>query len=103
MQLTADQQVGLSITGEDAYGNPVDISGADAQWVSSDESIISVDVDDTDTTKATAVAVGPVGTASVTVSGGATQQFQGSLAIDVVAGDVAEIAIAAGTPEDKPA
>ena len=31
MQLTADQQVELSITGEDAYGNPVTITG-NTQW-----------------------------------------------------------------------
>ena len=102
MQLTADQQVQLTISGEDKYGNPVDISG-DVFWRSSDESVIVL----TSTTKTSAVAaaVGPVGTASVTVSNDADQDgigdFQGSLAIDVVAGDIAEIAITAGEPTDK--
>jgi hypothetical protein len=103
VQLTADQQVELSISGEDAYGNPVDVSG-DTVWTSSDESIISVT--SSDATHATAVAVGPVGTASVTVSNDVNQDgtgdFQGSLAIDVVAGDIAEIVIETGEPEDKP-
>lgn len=101
VQLTADQQVELTVGAQDAYGNEVDITGADVTWSSSDESIVSLDVDRDDETKATAVAVGPVGTASVTVSGGATQQYQGSLAIDVVAGDVTEIVVEAGTPTDK--
>jgi len=102
VQLTADQQVALSISGEDAYGNPVNVSG-DTVWTSSDESIVSVEA--VDATHATAVAVGPVGTASVTVSNDVNQDgtgdFQGSLAIDVVAGDIAEIVIQTGEPTDK--
>ena len=101
VQLTADQQVNLTVGAQDAYGNEVDITGADVTWASSDESIISLNVDTTDETRATAVAVGPTGTASVTVSGGAEQQYQGSLAIDVVAGDVTEIVVEADTPVDK--
>jgi hypothetical protein len=102
MQLTADQQVALSISGEDRYGNPVDITG-DTVWLSSDEEIIGVEV--IDTSHAVAVAIGPTGTASVTVTNDAdrdgTGDFMGSIAIDVVAGDIAEIEVAAGTPEDK--
>lgn len=101
VQLTADQQVDLSVGAEDAYGNPVDITGANVTWASSDESIVSLNVDRQDETKAVAVAVGPTGTASVTVSGGSDTQYQGSLAIDVVAGDVTEIVVTAGTPTDK--
>ena len=97
VQLTADQQVTLTVEAQDAYGNPVDISGANPNWTSSDDSIISVTGDGP---SGTAVAVGPVGTASVTV---ASQDgtLQGSLAIDVVAGDVTEIVITAGEPTDK--
>jgi hypothetical protein len=104
VQLTADQQVDLFISGEDAYGNPVEITG-DTVWKSSDEAIIAVTSSAPDS--ATAVAVGPAGTASVTVTNDVNQDgtgdFIGSLAIDVVAGDMAEIVIQAGTPEDKPA
>jgi hypothetical protein len=104
VQLTADQQVDLSISGQDRYGNLVDISG-DVAWLSSDESIIQVT--STDSEHATAVAVGPVGTASVTVTNDVNQDgsgdFQGSIAIDVVAGDVVEIEISASEPVDKPA
>jgi hypothetical protein len=102
MQLTADQQVQLTISGEDRYGNQVDLSG-DVVWLSSDESIIQVT--NQNSTSATAVAVGPAGTASVTVTNDVDQDgtgdFQGSIAIDVVAGDIAEIVISASEPTDK--
>ena len=104
MQLTADQQVELSISGEDAYGNPVDITG-NTQWKSSDETIVSLTVHDT--SHATAVAVGPVGSAAVTVSNDVnndgTGDYIGSLALDVVAGVMKDITVTAGTPENKPA
>ena len=100
LQLTADQQVTLSVGAEDRYDNPVDLSGVAIAWESSDDSIIAVEVDANDNASCKAVAVGPVGTASVTASGGI---YQGSLAIDVVAGQVTEVIITAGTPEDKPA
>ena len=102
VQLTADQQVALSITGEDKYGNPVDISG-EVMWKSSDEAIVSIANATNDS--AIAMAVGPAGTASVTVTNDVnedgTGDFQGSIAIDVVAGDIAEITIQAGEPTDK--
>lgn len=105
MQLTADQQCDLSISGEDRYGNPVDISG-ETVWTSSDESIVAVLVDDADPHHATAVAVGPIGTAAVTVSNDVnadgTGDYQGSIAIDVVAGEIAEIAVTASAATDKP-
>ena len=101
MQLTADQQVELSITGEDAYNNPVDVSG-DTEWHSSDESIVTVEGNGS---SAVATAVGPVGTAAVTVSNDVNQDgtgdFQGSIAIDVVAGRVAEIVVQQGQISDK--
>jgi uncharacterized protein YjdB len=102
MQLTADQQVELTISGEDSYGNPVNISG-DVAWTSSDESIVTVSNDSPD--KAMAVAVGPVGSASVTVTNDVNQDgsgdFIGSIAIDVVAGRMADIEVTAGEPTDK--
>lgn len=104
MQLTADQQVDLSISGEDAYGNPVNITG-NTSWSSSDQSVVSVSM--TDSSHATAVAVGPIGSAAVTVSNDENQDgtgdYIGSMSIDVVAGQMADIVVTAGTPYDKPA
>ena len=104
VQLTADQQVNLSISGEDKYGNPVDVSG-DTTWTSSDESVVQVNQQDP--SHATAVAVGPVGSAAVTVTNDTnsdgTGDFIGSISIDVVAGVMAEIVVTAEEPTDKPA
>lgn len=104
MQLTADQQVDLSITGEDKYDNPVDISG-DVVWTSSDEDIVHITQHDN--SHATASAVGPIGSAAVTVTNDVDSDgdgdFIGSIAIDVVAGQMAEIVVTAGTPTNKPA
>jgi len=103
VQLTADQQVELSISGQDNYGNPVEITG-NTQWKSSDEAIVTVTVHDT--SHATAIAVGPVGSAAVTVSNDVnndgTGDYIGSLAVDVVAGVMKDIAVTAGTPTNKP-
>lgn len=103
LQLTADQQVSLSISGTDKYGNPVEIGG-DTVWQSSDESIIQVQPGSSPT-QALAVAVGPMGTAAVTVTNDAdrdgTGDFMGSIAIDVVAGDIAEIAVNPGQVSEK--
>lgn len=101
VQLTADQQVALSITGQDRYGNPVDVTGG-ISWTSSDTSVVSVTPDGQN---ALAVAVGPVGTAAVTVSNDHNSDeeidFQGSIAIDVVAGEIAEIEVTEGIITDK--
>jgi hypothetical protein len=105
LQLTADQMVGLSVSGTDKYGNPVDISG-DAVWQSSDTSIILVKQDKSaNPTSCYAIAAGPTGTASVTYTNDANNDgsgdFIGSIAIDVVAGTMAEIVITPGEPEAK--
>ena len=104
VQLTADQQVELSISGQDNYGNPVEITG-NTQWVSTDESVVAVTVHDP--SHATATAVGPVGSAVVKVTNDVnndgTGDYFGSLAVDIVAGVMTEITITAAEPTDKPA
>jgi hypothetical protein len=101
MQLTADQQVTLTVSGTDAYGNPTNISG-DGTWLSSDEAIIQVTGDDD---SAVATAVGPIGTASVTYTNDVDQDgsgdFIGSLAIDVVGGAMTAIVLTPSEPVGK--
>jgi hypothetical protein len=99
LQLTADQQVGLSISGQDRYGNPVDIDASMAVWESTDTAIIQLVEAEGDS--ATAVAVGPVGTAVVTVRN-PEDTVRGAIAFDVVAGEVTEVVVDAGEPEEKP-
>lgn len=105
VQLLATQQVELTISGADKYGNPVDITG-DVLWESSDTSVLTIENVAADNSSATAVTTGQVGTASVTVTNDVdrdgTGDFMGSLAIDVVAGPIAEIEVTAGEPTDKP-
>jgi hypothetical protein len=106
VQLLATQQVQLSISGADKYGNPVEITG-DTTWESSDVNIITIANVAPDNSSATAVTTGQVGTAAVTVTNDVnkdgTGDFIGSLAFDVVAGPMADIEVTAGTPTDKPA
>ena len=105
VQLLATQQVQLSISGADKYGNPVPITG-DTTWESSDTSILTIENVAPDSTSCTAVTTGQVGTAAVTVTNDTnkdgTGDFIGSLAFDVVAGAMAEIEVTAGTPQEKP-
>jgi hypothetical protein len=90
--LTADQQARLAASGVDADGNPVDLSGSLAYAV--DDTTILTLTDNGDGT-ALIVTTGPTGSALVTATG---DGVIGSLAVDVVAGDVASIQITA-TPE----
>jgi len=105
VQLLATQQVQLSISGADKYGNPVPITG-DTTWVSSDTAILTIENVAPDNSSAMAVTTGQVGTAAVTVTNDVNQDgtgdFIGSLAFDVVAGAMAEIVVEAGTPQEKP-
>jgi hypothetical protein len=100
--LTADQQARLAATGQDADGNPVDLTGGITYGVS-DPAILTL-TDNGDGT-ALVVTTGPTGSALVTATGTVAGggQVIGSLAVDVVAGDVASIQISAtaepqGTP-----
>jgi hypothetical protein len=98
LQLTADQQVDLTVSGQDRYGNPVDIDASMALWESSNTSIIQLFPDGG---SCTAVAVGPTGTSVVTVRN-PEDTIRGAIAFDVVAGQVTEVVVEAGEPENKP-
>lgn len=104
--LTADQQVGLSFSATDKYSNPAGVDGAPT-WASSDESKVTVTAG-ADGKTATAVAVGPAGTAQVSVRadadlGDGSREVVGVLDIEVIAGEASLIALSAGTAEAKPA
>jgi hypothetical protein len=105
LTLTAVQQVGVSVSAVDAKGNPAPVENV--QFSSSDEAILTVTVDPTDPTKATAVAVGTTGTAQVKVQadadiGEGIKNLTGLLDVEVVAAEAVSLGIAAGTPEDQP-
>lgn len=102
MQLLDSQEVILSVSGKDKAGNPVAIPGQ-LVWTVSDENIASL-TDNGDGTQ-TLATTGELGSVVVTVSddveGDGTPDFQGSLAVDVVAGPVTEIEVAASEPTDR--
>jgi len=104
MNLKADQKVSLAVSFKDRAGNVLSPEAVGSlTFTSSDESLVTL----TDNGDGTAVATttGALGEAVVTASNDfdedGTSDFSGSLAISVVAGDVFEIALAAGTPVSR--
>lgn len=101
MQIQDAQQVDLTVSTVDAAGNPSTDTGT-LTWSVDDATLLSLS--DTTGTSITVAAVGPLGTATVTVSDAETdgENFTGSLAIDIVGGNTTEILIDADTPVAKP-
>jgi hypothetical protein len=104
MLLKADQKVALAVSFTDRAGNVLPVGAVGTLTAaSSDEAILTV-TDNGDGTFE-AVTVGPVGTASVTVSNDTdvdgVPDYVGSIVFDVVEGDVFAIAVAAGEPVSR--
>lgn len=103
--LTDEQQVGLTAAFTTKAGNPAKVDGAPV-WKSSDEAIVTVTASE-DGLSAVAVAVGPLGTAQVSVEAdadldeGETRLITGVLDIEVRASEAVVAIVAAGSPEPK--
>ena len=97
--LKADQKVAFSVSGADETGNPVDLTGTPVFTVD-DDAILSL-TDNGDGSGEVA-ATGQLGSATLSVEDEETsgQRFIGSVAIDVIAGDLAAIGIDLGAPEE---
>lgn len=98
------KKVSASVAFVDAAGNPASVQGAPA-WSSSDESIVTVTVSD-DGMSAEIVAVGPIGTAQVSVTadadlGEGVINVSALADIEVVASQAVAAAISLGEPTDK--
>lgn len=103
--LTDEQQVALTAAFKTAKGNDARVDGTPT-WRSSDEAIITV-TPAADGLSATAVAVGPLGTAQVSVEadadlGEGTRLITGVLDIEVRAAEAVVAIVNAGAPETKP-
>ena len=99
--LTDIQQVTLGITAVDARGNPAKLDGAPV-WASSDTALLTV-VPSEDGLSCVCTAVGPLGTAQVTVNadadlGAGVRELQGLLDIEIIASEALNITIVPGTP-----
>lgn len=103
MQLKVSKKLPLSIQAADEYGNPTEGAfDAPPSWSSSDESIAKVQASEDGMSADVQSAEGKLASATVQVSGVvAAKQVLGSLLVEFVPGDVAEIAIQAGEPVEN--
>ena len=102
LQLTDIQRDSLSLSAADAAGNPTTLPAGSVTWGVSDPTILAVTPSD-DGMSADVAALGPLGTAQVTVAVvlDANTTLTGSLDVAVVASAAATIQIVPGTPQDK--
>jgi hypothetical protein len=100
MALLDNQKVSFSVSGTDEADNPAPLTGTPTFSVDRPDLLELTDNGDG---TGTVVAVGPLGTAVLSVADTETngQQFSGSISIDVLAGDVTAVAIQLGAPEHK--
>lgn len=104
MILRDNEEVDLTVEAQSAAGNPTTVENP--QWSSSDATVVEVTPSDTDPTQAVARAVGPLGTAQVTLDadlelGEGVEPAQAILDIEVVGGDAAVFNISAGAPREQ--
>lgn len=108
IEITATQQVRVSISPVDKKGNPANLDGA-PNWFSSNISVLSVEPE-ADGLSCVIKAVGPIGSESVTVRGDAkegeeVQLIEGVIGVTVKPSSAVAIAITAGEiteQEDTP-
>lgn len=103
--LTADQQVSVSFTAKDKYQNDAKIDGVPV-WSSSDDAIVTV-TPAADGMSALVVAVGPVGTAQVSVRADAdmtegSKEIVGMLDLEILASEATVVALSAASAVPKP-
>lgn len=106
--LPADKQVHVQVSYVDASGNPATIDG-DVTWDSSNETLVEVIVDSSDSTKAIVRAKGEVGQAQVTALADAdlddegTREIATTMDVTLMAGEaVAGTITPEGEAEDIP-
>lgn len=99
------KKVPLTVSFADAAGNSATVEGVPA-WASSDEAIVTISDVAADGLSAWAVAVGPLGTAQVSVSadadlGTGVTTLTGTLDIEVTASAATSAIVVAGEAQDK--
>ena len=105
--MTDSQQVDIGpVTAVDKAGNPAPLDGT-PEFTVSDESILTVVVDENDPTMAMVVTVGALGTAQLVVKadadlGEGVVEVIGTVDFTIVAGQAVSINVAVGTPTEKP-
>jgi len=89
--MTIDQGVHVQVAYVDSHGNPAKVDGV-VTWASSDQTIASVVVDGTDSTKAAVAAGGKLGQAQVTATadadlGSGVRELITPMDVTIVAGE----------------
>lgn len=102
--ISADQELDLELSISDSYGNQATVDGTPT-WTSGDDAIVALAVSG-DGFTAVASAVGPVGTAQVSVRadadiGDGLREIIAVLDIEVVGGEARLVALNAGEPRAK--
>ena len=103
VSMSDSQQVVLSVVGKDKKGNPADLTGT-LQWSVDNPNVVAVNPA-TDNKSCTCVAVGPLGTATVTVKETDDQGntlAAGTCDFTITAGPVSTIEVTPGAPTDQP-
>lgn len=103
--ISADQELDLELVISDSFGNEATVDGTPS-WTSGDDSVVALTVGE-DGFSAVASAVGPVGTAQVSVRADADvgegfREIIATLDIEVVGGEARIVALNAGEPRAKP-
>ena len=102
LTLKDNQKAVLSVAGQDAKGNPATLSTAPTWAVGGANPEIVTIAPSADGLTCEINAVGPLGTAQVTVSDTVgANTLQGVLDITIIAGDATSLAINAGIPSDQ--
>jgi hypothetical protein len=103
--LKATEQVELTITAVDRRGNPATFAPNTVEWLVDNPNVVTV-TPGPDGKTATLAAVGPVGTAVVTVNadivGDSAPDISGTVEVNVVSGAPMNITIVPGTPTEQP-
>ena len=105
LTITDTQTDTLTIQPQERRGNPASLDGAPT-WTSSDPAMLSV-TPSADGMSAEVSAVGPLGTATVTVTADADltegrAELTGTLDVTIVAGTASQITMTPGTPTEQP-
>lgn len=102
MDLKVSQQVPVAIVAEDRFGNPTGAFDAPPAWTVVDATLGAAQVA-ADGLSAVFVPSGKLGVTQLQVLGAADgKQIQGSLDLNLIAGDATQVVLQAGAPSDQP-
>lgn len=105
-QLTDSQQMDVTPAFADKKGNPAKVEDGSIQWMTDNPNLLAL-TPSADGKTCTVVAVGPLGTATVTMKadadlGAGVSELVGTLEVEVTAGTATVVTLNPGTPTEQP-